>query len=217
LPQWRDRSCDLLRRVRATFPTASAAARRVPQDLCTAKHEKAPRKFVRIGRKLSLTLACLRYSNGEQRGTPRIHAALHRVPVRERNSDGWLDHGTQLVRAQRDDGSTRDRGSREGDARLLRIDHAAGASTAGLDLRPTEVLIFGNPQAGTKLMQQTQTIGLELPLKVIVWQDASGKTWLGYDEPRWLAMRFGIAEQMTAVTDAMTSGLAAFATHATGS
>ena len=100
---------------------------------------------------------------------------------------------------------------------FVRIDHAAGASSAGLDLRPTEVLIFGNPQAGTKLMQQTQTIGLELPLKVIVWQDASGKTWLGYDEPRWLAMRFGIAEQMTAVTDAMTSGLAAFAMHATGS
>jgi len=99
---------------------------------------------------------------------------------------------------------------------FLRIDHAAGASTAGLDLRPTEVLIFGNPQAGTKLMQRAQTIGLELPLKVLVWQDASGKTWLGYDEPSWLAVRFGIAEQTTAVTDAMTSGLAAFAKHATG-
>ena len=142
--------------------------------------------------------------------------ALARVADRERSADGWLDHRAQLVRAQRDDGSTRDRGSREGDARLLRIDHAAGASTAGLDLRPTEVLIFGNPQAGTKLMQRAQTIGLELPLKVLVWQDASGKTWLGYDEPRWLAVRFGIAEQTTAVTDVMTSGLAAFAKHATG-
>jgi uncharacterized protein (DUF302 family) len=99
---------------------------------------------------------------------------------------------------------------------FLRVDHAAGASTAGLDLHPTEVLIFGNPQAGTKLMQHNQAIGLELPLKVLVWQDAAGKTWLAYDEPRWLAARFGIAEQTTAVTDAMTSGLATFAKHATG-
>ncbi len=98
---------------------------------------------------------------------------------------------------------------------FARIDHAAGAVSAGLDLRPTELLIFGNPQAGTKLMQQSQVIGLELPLKVLVWQDAAGQTWLSYDEPRWLAARYGIADQTAAVTDAMTNALAALAKHAT--
>ena len=61
---------------------------------------------------------------------------------------------------------------------FARIDHAAGAAEAGLTLRSTEVLIFGNPRAGTPLMQSIQTIGIDLPLKALVWQDVSGKTWL---------------------------------------
>jgi uncharacterized protein (DUF302 family) len=68
---------------------------------------------------------------------------------------------------------------------FARIDHAAGAVEAGLVLRPTELLIFGNSRAGTPLMQSVQTIGIELPLKVLVWQDAAGKTWLSYNEPMW--------------------------------
>src|SRR3984893_759997 len=69
---------------------------------------------------------------------------------------------------------------------FARIDHAAGAAEGGLSLRPTEVLIFGNAKAGTPLMQSVQTIGLDLPLKALVWQDPSGDTWLSYNDPAWL-------------------------------
>ena len=72
---------------------------------------------------------------------------------------------------------------------FARIDHAAGATAVGLSLRPTEVLIFGNARAGTPLMQSVQTIGLDLPLKALVWQDASGDTWLSYNDPAWLVKR----------------------------
>src|SRR6202162_4342292 len=67
---------------------------------------------------------------------------------------------------------------------LARVDHAAAAGKAGMELRPTEVLIFGNPKAGTPLMQVAQTMGIDLPLKALVWQDDNGKTWLAY--PTWL-------------------------------
>src|ERR1700693_135503 len=85
---------------------------------------------------------------------------------------------------------------------FARIDHAAGATGAGLSLRPTEVLIFGNAKAGTPLMQSVQTVGLDLPLKALVWQDASGKTWLSYNDPSWLAKRHGheVDEAVNATT-----------------
>ena len=73
-----------------------------------------------------------------------------------------------------------------------RINHAALAAEAGLTLQPTEVILFGNPRGGTPLMQAGQTIGIDLPLKALVWQDASGKTWLSYNEPEWLARRHGV-------------------------
>jgi uncharacterized protein (DUF302 family) len=73
-----------------------------------------------------------------------------------------------------------------------RIDHAALAAEAGLTLRPTEVISFGNPRGGTPLMQANQTIGIDLPLKALVWQDAAGSTWVSYNEPAWLAQRHGI-------------------------
>jgi uncharacterized protein (DUF302 family) len=65
---------------------------------------------------------------------------------------------------------------------FARIDHAAGAAEVGLPLRPTELLVFGNAKGGTPLMQSNQTIGIELPLKALVWQDASGKTWISYQD-----------------------------------
>lgn len=76
---------------------------------------------------------------------------------------------------------------------FARINHAALAAEAGLALRPTEVIIFGNPQGGTPLMQAKQTMGIDLPLKALVWQDAAGKTWLSYNEPDWLAQRHHVA------------------------
>src|ERR1700760_3489031 len=74
---------------------------------------------------------------------------------------------------------------------FARIDHAAGAADAGLTLRPTELLIFGNARGGTPLMQAMQPLGIDLPFKALVWQDASGDTWLSWNEPRWLAQRHG--------------------------
>ena len=72
---------------------------------------------------------------------------------------------------------------------FARVDHAAGAAEVGLPLRPNELLIFGNDKGGTPLMQANQTIGIDLPLKALVWQDAAGKTWLSYNDPAWLAKR----------------------------
>ncbi len=81
---------------------------------------------------------------------------------------------------------------------FARIDHAAGAAEVGMTLLPTAVLIFGNARGGTPLMQASQLIGIDLPLKVLVWQDTSGKTWLSYYDPGVLAARYGLTSQTTA-------------------
>jgi uncharacterized protein (DUF302 family) len=102
---------------------------------------------------------------------------------------------------------------------FARIDHAAGAKEAGLALRPTEVLIFGNAKGGTPLMQALQTTGIDLPLKALVWEDPGGKTWLSYNEPAWIAQRHGgaaqIGVQVSEVTGRLASALAALAKAAT--
>lgn len=77
---------------------------------------------------------------------------------------------------------------------FLRLNHAAGAQKVGKSLRPTELLVFGNPQGGTPLMACAQTAGIDLPLKALAWQDASGQVWLGYNDPRFLAKRHGAGE-----------------------
>jgi uncharacterized protein (DUF302 family) len=82
--------------------------------------------------------------------------------------------------------------TRRGITVFARIDHAAAAASVGMELRPTEVLIFGNPQAGTPLMQAVQTMGIDLPARALVWQDGGGKTWLAYIDPQWLANRHGV-------------------------
>ena len=74
---------------------------------------------------------------------------------------------------------------------FARIDHAAGAMKVGKTLRPTELLIFGNPQGGTPLMECAQTAGIDLPLKALVWQDEASQVWLGYNDPAFLAQRHG--------------------------
>lgn len=94
------------------------------------------------------------------------------------------------------------------------IDHAAGAAAVGLSLRPTDLLIFGAAKGGTPLMQSTQTVGIDLPLKALVWQDASGKTWLSYNDPSWLAKRHGLTH-VGAPLDAMAAALGAMAKTAT--
>jgi uncharacterized protein (DUF302 family) len=75
---------------------------------------------------------------------------------------------------------------------FARIDHAAGAAKIGKSLRPTELLIFGNPKGGTPLMLCAQTTGIDLPLKMLVWEDASKQVWLGYNDPAYLAKRHAV-------------------------
>jgi uncharacterized protein (DUF302 family) len=75
---------------------------------------------------------------------------------------------------------------------FARIDHAGGAAVVGLKLAPTELIIFGNARGGTPLMESVQTVGVDLPLKALVWQDGAGKTWISYNEPSWIAQRHRI-------------------------
>jgi uncharacterized protein (DUF302 family) len=75
-----------------------------------------------------------------------------------------------------------------------RIDHAAGAAKIGKSLRATQVIIFGNPQGGTPFMECAQTIGIDLPLKALIWEDDRSQVWLGYNDPLYLAQRHGVAQ-----------------------
>jgi uncharacterized protein (DUF302 family) len=99
---------------------------------------------------------------------------------------------------------------------FARVDHAAGAAAVGLPLSPTDLLIFGAAKGGTPLMQSIQTIGIDLPLKALVWQDASGTTWLSYNDPDWVAKRHGLGGQAEAPLKAMGAALSAIAAAATG-
>jgi len=100
---------------------------------------------------------------------------------------------------------------------FARIDHAAGAAAVGLPLRPTELLVFGSAKAGTPLMQADQAIGIDLPLKALVHEDAAGKTWLSYNDPKWLARRHGFGATSAPATDAMAAALDGIAEKVTES
>jgi uncharacterized protein (DUF302 family) len=95
------------------------------------------------------------------------------------------------------------------------IDHAAGAAAVGLSLRPTELLIFGNARTGTPLMQSAQMLGIDLPLKALVWQDESGIAWLSYNDPAFLAQRHGLDGAGKEAVDAMAAVLQGIASKAT--
>lgn len=98
---------------------------------------------------------------------------------------------------------------------FARIDHAAGAASVGMALRPTEVTIFGNPRAGTPLMQAVQTIGLDLPLRVLAWEDASGDVWVTYNDPAWLAARHALGDNAAAAVAALAAASAKLVEGAT--
>ncbi len=97
---------------------------------------------------------------------------------------------------------------------MARVDHAKNAQGVGMELRPTQLLIFGNPKLGTALMQADQRIGLDLPMKVLVWEDAEGMVWLAYVDPEELAERHGISEDHEVVKK-LRKALDAFTTAAT--
>jgi uncharacterized protein (DUF302 family) len=96
---------------------------------------------------------------------------------------------------------------------VARVDHAAAAKGVGLELKPTEVLLFGNPRLGTPLMQANRHIAIDLPMKVLVWEDDAGKVWLGYASPETLKMRYKI-EGRDDVLKTMAGALEAFASAA---
>jgi uncharacterized protein (DUF302 family) len=96
------------------------------------------------------------------------------------------------------------------------VDHAAGAAGVGLALRPTTVVLFGNPKAGTPLMQAAQTAGIDLPLKVLVWQAADGSVKLSYNDPHWITARHGLGGAVAQAVAAMAGGLERLIRQAAG-
>jgi len=97
---------------------------------------------------------------------------------------------------------------------FARIDHAAGAAEVGLPLRPTELLIFGNAKGGTPLMQSDQTIGMDLPLKALVYQDGAGDVWLSYVDLHWLAQRYQLGATVSPNVELLSKALDALASGA---
>ena len=99
---------------------------------------------------------------------------------------------------------------------FVRVDHAAGAHEVDLELRPTELLVFGNARGGTPLMQDKQTAGIDLPLKALAWEDEGGQTWLSYNDPVWIAGRHGLTESSTAAAQILRGAIAKLAQTAAG-
>ncbi len=94
-----------------------------------------------------------------------------------------LDRLEELVRAR-------------GQTVFCRIDHGGEAAKAGLKMQDAEVLIFGNPKAGTPLMIASPTLAIDLPLKALAWQDADGQVWLSYNDPEYLQQRHAIPAEL---------------------
>ena len=99
---------------------------------------------------------------------------------------------------------------------FARIDHAAGALEAGLDLRPTELLLFGHPRGGTPLMADRQLAGIDLPFKALAWEDEHGRAWLSWNDAEWLAARHHLGAASAPAVQAISSGARALALAAAG-
>jgi uncharacterized protein (DUF302 family) len=97
--------------------------------------------------------------------------------------------------------------ARRGGTIFSRLDYSASAAGVGLHLRPTEILVFGNPRIGTLLMQCSQTAGIDLPLRILVWEDESREVYLTYNDPAWIALRHGGGDQAREPTGAMAEFL----------
>jgi uncharacterized protein (DUF302 family) len=125
--------------------------------------------------------------------------------IARRSDFGWAETSDRLVAAVAESGMLV----------VARIDHARAAADIGQSLRPTQVIVFGNPKAGTPLMQAKQTTGIDLPLKALVWEDAEGVTWVTYNDPHWIAGRHGL--DASAIVTAMGVALETVVSHATRS
>ena len=128
-------------------------------------------------------------------------------------AESTVDRGLITIPSDFSVGETIDRLADRASAHSLnvfaRVDHAAGAAKVGLALRPTQLLIFGNPTGGTPLMQDQQTAGIDLPVKALAWEDADGRVWLSYNDPDWVAARHQLGAASKAAVEAMSAGLTA--------
>lgn len=118
---------------------------------------------------------------------------------------------TVAVTVERFEAALKDKGI----AVVARVDHAVAAAAAGMTLRPTQLLIFGNPKLGTPLMQSDQRIGIDLPLKALAWEDETGQAWLGVSRPTALAARHGVTDRSD-VVDKLTAVLTQLVEQAIG-
>lgn len=124
------------------------------------------------------------------------HAAAAGGLVAKRSQDSVAETMNRLERAV----------AERGLVVIARVDHAGAAQKVGMALRPTQLLIFGNPKAGTPLMQSAQSAGIDLPLKALAWEDETGQVWIAYNDPAWLAARHDVkdrAELVKAITTAL--------------
>jgi uncharacterized protein (DUF302 family) len=90
---------------------------------------------------------------------------------------------------------------------FARVDHARNARDVDMALRPTFLLVFGNPRGGTPLMQENQVAGIDLPLKFLVWEDEDGRVWVTYNEVGWIARRHGLSPETAGVVTATASAV----------
>ncbi len=111
-------------------------------------------------------------------------------------SVAWADSGMISVKSAHDVATTADRLENvlkeKGMKVFIRIDHAEGAQKVGKTLRPTQLVIFGNPKVGTPLMQCRQSVAIDLPQKALIWEDETGQVWFSYNGPKYLATRHEI-------------------------
>lgn len=109
----------------------------------------------------------------------------------------YADSGLISVKSAHSVGKTIDRLEallkKKGMTVFKRVNHTAGGKNVGIEIRPTEVLIFGNPKVGTPLMQCAQTAAIDLPQKALAWEDENGQVWLTYNDPQYMAKRHGIS------------------------
>jgi len=96
---------------------------------------------------------------------------------------------------------------------VVRVDHAAAAKSVDMELRPTQVLFFGNPKLGTQLMQSDQLAGLELPMRVLAWEAEDGSTWLGYHSPQTVVDSLNL-QNVSDATNMMITAMEAFTEYA---
>jgi len=143
-----------------------------------------------------------------------VAGVLLAAPAASAGPDGMI-----MMKSEHDVATTIDRLESALEAKGLtifkRVDHAANAAGVDLDLRPTQVLIFGNPKLGTPLMRANRTVAIDLPQKALAYADAEGQVWLAYNDPRYLAERHDIPPDHP-IVEKIAGALKAFARKAAG-